>query len=80
MTQRQALAYTFTHAFALYIGAGVFAASLMGSAIPALNLLGKVYIMVTWPKVVYCAPEENGCDPLPPEWMNSLVFSFRGKP
>ena len=64
----------FSHGIAVYLGAGVFAASLMGSAIPAINWLGYAYITAAWPHMVYCAPVERGCDPMPPQWMNGYVF------
>lgn len=67
---------TITHAVAVYIGAGILAASLTGAAIPALNWVGKAYIIVAWPRLIHCAPVENQCDPLPPEWMNPYIFNL----
>ena len=57
-----------------YFGAGVFAASLFGSAIPSLNPLGYAWVALHWPKMVYCAPVERGCDPLPPQWLYRFMF------
>lgn len=67
---------TLSHAIACYIGAGLFAAYLMGTAIPALNWVGKAYIIATWPRVIRCAPVENQCDPLPPERMSQYIFNL----
>lgn len=52
----------------MYIGAGIFGAALMSQALP-LNILGQLYLVVAWPKTIYCANVENNCSPVPPvEW------------
>jgi hypothetical protein len=65
-----------THTIALYLGAGLFAASLIGASIPALNMLGHMYITLTWPALVYCAPVHRACDGMPPDWAGPYLFSF----
>lgn len=60
----------------LYLGAGLFAALLVGAAIPALNVIGKVHLAVIWPVVIYCAPASRGCSATSPEWMAQYMFTF----
>lgn len=70
-----------THLAAAYLGAGIFCASLMGIAIPALNMIGKAYIALAWPKMIYCGRVNDGCDPTPPAWASGAMFTFdRGQP
>jgi hypothetical protein len=68
-----------THAAAIYLGAGIFAASLFGASIPAFNIIGKAWVVIYWPRMVYCAPIENHCDPMPPKWLTEYVFTFGGQ-
>jgi hypothetical protein len=58
----------------LYLGAGLFAASLIHAAIPPLNFLGFTYIAATWPALIYCTPEDRGCTGMPPEWAVAYLF------
>lgn len=59
-----------------YTGAGLFASLLIGAAVPALNVAGHAYIVVTWPALIYCTPKERNCDGMPPEWMAPYLFSM----
>jgi len=71
---------TLSHALAMYLGAGIFAASLIKASIPALNMLGMSYITATWPMLIYCTPAERGCDGMPPDWTAPYLFSFEATP
>ena len=64
----------------MYLGAGMFAAALLGAAIPALNAVGYTYIMLTWPKIVYCAPKHRGCSSYPDPATSKYFFTFKDKP
>lgn len=44
-----------SHAAAAYLGAGLFSAYVIMSAVPATTILGGMYHMVTWPGAAFCA-------------------------
>jgi hypothetical protein len=60
----------------LYLGAGLFCGLLFSVSIPELNPAGIGYLTLTWPRVIYCAPEIRGCAPIGPSWVRPYLFSF----
>lgn len=63
----------------MYIGAGLFAALLTQRAVPALNPVGAVFIIATWPNQIRCARVESGCKAIP-EWVGPYLFTFEDRP
>ncbi|MSU91876.1 hypothetical protein GE300_20075 [Rhodobacteraceae bacterium 2CG4] len=67
----------FSHALALYIGAGLFGGLLMAQAVPATTPVGVAYYTVTWPQQIYCARADRDCrriDEQAPAWLVPLMF------
>ena len=65
-----------THLLAMFVGAGLFGGITIGAAIPAMNIYGVVYYVITWPITIYCVA--NNCDPFPGgatgEFVKKLIF------
>ena len=72
MTYRTVL----SHLTALYLGAGLFAATIHQVAVPAANSFAYLWILGMWPKMVYCAPVDRGCNPLWPDRLSGYMHSF----
>jgi hypothetical protein len=71
---------TATFAFAMYLGASLFAGLLVQRAIPPLNTLGVAVVGLTWPRQLQCARVSSNCDPMPPAWLGPYIFTFSREP
>lgn len=63
----------------VYLFTAVMSGVAMGRAIPALNLLGGIYVGATWPGAMFCsATQIPGCSVLPPAGspMANAFFTF----
>lgn len=67
-----------TIALSMYLGAGLFAGLMAQRAVPALNLVGVVFITMTWPNQIRCARVESKCDAIPSK-LAPYIFSFKGE-
>lgn len=66
---------------ATYLLVAFMSGTAMGRAIPALNLLGGIYVGVTWPGAMFCAATQiAGCTVLPPagSTLANALFTFSG--
>lgn len=59
-------------ALIIYAIGGIFSASFMKMAIPALNWIGVLYVGLTWPISILLAP--FGLSVIPPQWIANYMF------
>lgn len=62
-------------AASLYLFGAILTAIAFSKAMPALNLLGAVYIGATWIGALFCTAT-FGCDVLPPQSVANHFFTF----
>jgi len=80
MTRHQRYWLPFLHGMAtVYLLVAITTATVMGHAMPAMNILGITYVGATWPIGMFCAASQiPGCTVFPPAGsaLANVLFTF----